>query len=128
MVRKVTWFMLPTTSATLIQLPIYTLVFQEPILFHFDSQRQHVLLHCDLQRQLTFSILTSRDNTLSLLYLTSSSQPHENVYSLQLFSSLFYLFGLTCYSLEHNHRNFVIPPKETNNQRGRRHVPPNTHY
>ena len=37
--------------------------------FYFDSQRQTALLHCDLQRQLTLSILTSRDNTLSFSYI-----------------------------------------------------------
>ena len=158
LVWKVTWFVLTTTSATLILSRDFGADCMTRIAsifsrlsrthsFHFDSQR-HFLLHCNLQRQLTsfhfdlqrqltlliltyrvntlsyifhlqsqhtlsyfrlqsqhtFSISTHRDNTLfytatyrdntlSLLHLTSSSQPHENVYSLQLFSSLFYLFG-----------------------------------
>ena len=81
LVRKVTWLVLTTTSATFCfvhleptvwqGLPIYILVFQEL-----------TLLHCDLQRQ----------NTLSYI-LTSSSQPHENVYILQPFIFLFCLFG-----------------------------------
>ena len=54
---------------------------------HFSVVRQHGLLHCDLQRQLTLSILTRRDNTHTLSYiLTSSTQLHENVYILQPFS------------------------------------------
>ena len=89
LVRKVTWLVLTTTSATLIFFSrdfgadcmtriayIYSRLSRTHS-FHFDSQRQHALSHCDLQRQLALSILTSRDNTLSLLHLTSSSQPHE---------------------------------------------------
>ena len=88
LVRKVTWLVLTTTSEILILshdfgadcmtriVYIYS-CFSKTHSFHFDSQRQHALIHCDLQRQLTLSILTSRDNTLPLLHLTSSSQPHE---------------------------------------------------
>ena len=68
LVRKVTWLVLKPTSVTLIfpahleptawqRLPIYTLVFQELILFHSDFQRQHCRsLHCDLQWQYTLSL------------------------------------------------------------------------
>ena len=91
LVRKVTWLVLTTTSATLILSRAFgadcmrKIAFQELILFHLKLQRKHTLsLHCDLQRQ----------HTLCLSYiLTSSSQPHENVYILQPFSFLFYLFG-----------------------------------
>ena len=152
LVRKVTWFVPTTTSATLIleptawqRLHLYTLIFQELILFHCDFQRQHShsfccdfhrqhshsfycdfhrqhshSFHCDFQRQhshsfhcdflrqhshslfllwlpetaLFFSPLRLTETTQSLSYiLTSSSQPHENVYILQPFSFLFYLFG-----------------------------------
>ena len=69
-----------------------------------------------LRLTLTFSYtVTSRDNTHThslSLSLTSSTQPHEKVYISQLFSSLFYLYGQTCSSLENNHRNFVKPPRE----------------
>ena len=88
LIRKVTLLVLTTTSASLI-LPrafgadcmtriayIYSRLSRIHS-FHFDSQGQHTLLHCDLQGQLTLSILTSRDNTHSLIHLTSSSQPHE---------------------------------------------------
>ena len=47
-------------------------------LSYFPLQRQHTLLHCDLQRH----------HTPFLSYiLTSSSQPHENVYIFNLFLS-----------------------------------------
>ena len=139
LVRNVTWLVLTTTSATLIMsrdfgadcmtriVNIYsrlsrthsfpfwltettrslTLWLTETIhSFHFDFQRQH---------------------TLSLSYIWLPAINPRNVYSLQLFSSLFYLYVKTCSSLENNHRNFVKPPKETNNQHGRRHVPPDIH-
>ena len=103
LVRKVTWLVLTTTSATLILsryfggdcmtriTNIYSRLSRTHS-FHFDSQRQHTLLHCDLQKQLTLSILTSRDSTLSLTLDFLHSNP-RNVFSLQLFSSLFYLYG-----------------------------------
>ena len=91
LVRKVTWFVFTTTSATLIffpailettawqELPINTLVFQELILFHFNSQRQYTLLHCDIQTRLTLSVSTYRDNThflsLSLTFDFQQSIP-----------------------------------------------------
>ena len=74
LVRKVTWLVLTTTSSTLILsldfgadcitriAYIYSRLSRTHS-FHFDSQRQHALLHCDLQRQLTLSILTQKDNT-----------------------------------------------------------------
>ena len=89
-VKKVTWLVLTTTFATLIlsrdfgadcvtRIAYIYSCFSRTHSFHFDSQRQHTLLHRDSQRQLTLSFLTSRDNTLSLslLHLTSSSQLHE---------------------------------------------------
>ena len=94
LVRKVTWLVLTTTSVTLIlscafgadcmttianinsRLPsTHSLTLRLTEMthsLHFDSQRQH---------------------TLSLLHLTSSSQPHENVYILQPFSFLSCLFS-----------------------------------
>ena len=80
LVRKVTKFVLKTKSATLIFFPrfwsrLMTRIayicsrLSRTLSFHFDSQRQHALLHCDLQRQLTLSILTSTDNSLSLSYI-----------------------------------------------------------
>ena len=92
LVRKVTWFMLSTTSAPLILSctfgtdhmtrisHIYSWRTITHSLFHFDFQRQHSfssiltsrdstlsLFHFDYQRQHSFSsILTTRDSTLSL--------------------------------------------------------------
>ena len=130
LVRKVTWLLHTTTSATLISSCAFGADCMTRIAyiyshlsrthsFHFGSQRQHTLLHCDLQRQLTFSILTSTDNILSLTFDFQQSTP-QNVYSLQLLSSLFYLYSETCSSLENNHRNFIKPLKEPNNLHRRR--------
>ena len=77
LVRKVTWLVLTIMSATLILWRDFRVDYMTRIAyiyshlsrnhsFHFDSQRQHALLHYDLQRQLTLSILTYRDNTHSL--------------------------------------------------------------
>ena len=99
LVRKVTWFVLTTTSATLILSHdfgadcmtriayIYSHLWRTHS-FHFDSQRQHTLLHCDLLRQLTFSILISRDNTLSLLHFDfQQSIPRKCIH----FTTFFFL-------------------------------------
>ena len=77
-------------------------------------------LDCDLQRRHTlFHIFTYRDSIHSLSYiLTSSSQPHENVYILQPFSFLFCFFGLTSSSLEHSLRNFIKPQKRQTTNMG----------
>ena len=64
----------------------YIATYRNNILSYSDLQRQHTLLHCDLQRQHTLSPSLSN-------ILTSSSQPHENVYLLQPFSFLLCLFG-----------------------------------
>ena len=76
LVKKVMWLVLTTTSATLILSHDFGADYMTRIAdiysclsrthsFHFDSQRQHTHLYCNLQRQLTSSISTHRDNTLS---------------------------------------------------------------
>ena len=94
LVRKVTWFVLTTTSATMILSRA----------FGADCMTRITYIYSPLPRARFFFILISRDNTLSLSplqltetthflslsnILTSSCQPHENVYILQPFSFLF---------------------------------------
>ena len=97
LVKKVTWLVLTTTSVTLIFVPriwsrlhdkdcLYILLFSKNSFFSIVTSRNSTvsLSHCDLINTLSY-IATSEDNSLSLSHthiLTSSSQPHENVYIL----------------------------------------------
>ena len=146
LVRKVTWLVLTTTSATLILSRAFGADRMTRIAYIYSLPRTHYL-HCDFQRQhthththtlslslslsLSFHIFTYRNSThththththtysLSLSYiLTSSNQPYENVYILQPFSFQFYLFGKTSSSLEHSLKNFVKPQKRQITNRG----------
>ena len=98
LVRKIMCFLLTTTSTTLIlsrtfganQMTrisyIYSHLPRTNSLTFFTSR--------DSTLSLILSIVTSRDCSYSLSYiLTSSSQPHDNVYILQPFSFLFCLFS-----------------------------------
>ena len=141
---------------------------------HFDSQRQHTLIHIftyrDSTLSLILSIVTSRDSTHSLSYIltsrdnalsfTFSLTETAHTYSLSLslslylslslslslsllhfhfqqstprkcihsatFSFLVLLFWLDFFQLRTQRQKFRQTPKETNNQHGRRHVPPRT--
>ena len=76
LVRKVTWLVLTTTSATLI-------LFRDLTRIAYIYSRLSISTHNTLSYTATykdnslFSILTSRDNTHSLLHLTPSNQPYE---------------------------------------------------
>ena len=83
LVRKVTWLVLTTRSATLILSCVFGANCMTRIAYIYSPlPRTHSLtlrltdtthsLHFDSQRQ----------HTLSLLRLTSNGQPHENVYIL----------------------------------------------
>ena len=105
LVRKVTLFVLTTTSATSILSCefgadcmtrisyIYSRLLRTHS-FHFDSQRQHTLLHCDLQRQLTFHFDSRKQNTLLHCdlkrQLTLSILTHrDNTHTLSLLHFVF---------------------------------------
>ena len=108
--RKTTWFVLTTTSATLILSRdfgadcmtsiayIYSRLSRTHS-FHFNSQRKHALLHCDLQRQLILSILTHRDNThthththtLSITFDFQQSTPRKCILSATIFFLVLHL-------------------------------------
>ena len=117
--RKVTLLVLTTTSATLILSRdfgadcmtriacIYSRLSRTHP-FHFGKQRQHALLHCDLQRQLTFSILTSRDNTLSLTFDFQQSTPRKCILS----ATIFFLVLLLRFDF-HKHRKQLQKFRQT---------------
>ena len=130
LVRKTTWLVLTTTSATLILSRVFGADCMTRIVYIYSRLPTLILFLLWLpETALSLSPfrLTETTYTLSLIHLTSNCQPHENVYIPQPFSLWTYLFDTTCSSLKNNHRNFVKPPKERNNQHGRRHVPPNIH-
>ena len=88
LVRKVTWLVLTTTSATLILsrdfgadcITRIAYIYSRLSRIHFFPfrLRDNTLSYTATYRHNSlFSILTSRDNTLSLLHLTSGIQPHE---------------------------------------------------
>ena len=110
LVRKVTWLVHTTTSAILIlsrdfgadcmtRIAYICSRLSRTHSFHFDPQRQHALLHCDLQRQLTLSILTSRDNTHSLSYIWLPAVNPTKMYTLCNYFFLVRLLRLD--SLQH---------------------------
>ena len=68
------------------ELPTYTLVFQELIL-SILTHRNNTLSYTATYRDNSLFPFWLPETTLSLLHLTSSSQPNENIYSLQLFFS-----------------------------------------
>ena len=86
LVRKITWFVLTNTSATLIFFPahlepstwqglsIYTLVFQELILSHFHLQRQHTfsLFISTSRNSLTLPLSKTQLNTRNMCAYTFS--------------------------------------------------------
>ena len=76
---------------------------------HFSS-----FLQFHFQGQHTISSVTSRENTITLLFQLTAVNRNKNVYAMQtLFSSLYFV-GETFSSLES--RNFVKPQKETNSR------------
>ena len=70
--------------------------------------------HFHLQGQHTLSSVTSREGTITLSFQLTAVYRHENVYVTQPFSYLLHHFGEIFFSFKNN-RNFVKPPKETNN-------------
>ena len=124
LVRKVTWLVLTTTSATLILSRAFGADYMTRIAYIYSRLPITHPLHCDLQRQHTlFHIFTYRGSTLTLAYiLTSSSQPPRKHSSTFFFLVL--PFWLDFFQPQTQPQKFRQTPKVTNNQHGRRHVPP----
>ena len=136
LVRKVTSFVLTTTSAILIlsrafgadcmtrisymysRLPsIHSHTYLLPETTHSHS------LHCNLH---SLKFFTYRDSTLSFLHFDfQQSTPRKCIHS----TTFFFLvppFRLHFFQPRTQPQKFRQTPKETNNQYGRRHVPPRT--
>ena len=104
LVRKVSWLVLTIMSATLILSRdfgadcmtriayIYSRLSRTHS-FHFNSQRQHALLYCNLQRQLTLFPFWLPEKTHSLSYIWLPAVNPMKCNLSALFSSLFYLYG-----------------------------------
>ena len=126
LVRKVTWFVLTTTSAPLI--------FSRA--FGADHMTRIVYIYSRLPRTHSH-ILTSRDSTLSLFFSTSRNNlwpcqlvRHNSIRVtwVRIHSATFFLpvlsFRLDLFQPRKQPQKFRQIPKETNNQHGSRHVPP----
>ena len=93
LVRKVTWLVLTTTSATLIFVPcIWSRLHDKDCLYILSSSK-HSLSY----------IVISRDNTLSRTFWL----PAVNSTKMYIFCNLFLSCPAFSVRLEHNHRNFV---------------------
>ena len=131
LIRKVTWFVLTTTPATLILSRdfgadcitrvayIYSRLSRThsfSIWTYRDNTHTHSLsLHCDLQKQ----------HALSLIFW----HPAINPTKMYTFYNLFFLvlpFRLDLLQLPTQPQKFRQTPKKTNNQHGRRHMPSST--
>ena len=99
-------------------LSIYTLIFQELILSHFDLQRQHSLsLHFWLP-ETAWPCQLVRHNSIHVTWVY--------IHSATFFFPVL-PFQLDLFQLRTQPQKFCQTPKETNNQHGRRHVPPRIH-
>ena len=143
-VRKVTWFVPTTTSATLILSCAFGANWMTRIAYiYFCLRRTHSFSHFDSQRQHTltlslFYVLTSRDSILSLslnlsLSLSFSLSLHllTHVTWVRIHSATFLflvlLFQLDFFQPRTQPQKYRQTPKKTNNQHGRRHIPPRIH-
>ena len=128
LVRKVTWFVLTTTSAPLIFIPhIWSRPHDKDCLYILSSSKN-----------LFSHILTSRDSTLSSFQFPEIAWPcqlvrHNSVRVtwVRIHSATFFLsvlpFRLDLFQSRIQLQKFRQIPKETNNQHGRRHVPLRIH-
>ena len=115
LVRKISWFVLTTTSATLILSRV----------FGADHITRIAYIYSRLTRthSLTFS-LTETAHTLSLLHFDfQQSTPRKCILSATFFFPVL-PFRLDLFQPRIQPQKFHQSQKETNNQRGRRHVPP----
>ena len=153
LVSKIMWFVLTTMSTTLILsrtfgadrmtriANIYSHLPRTHSL-HFDLQRQHthslslsLSLHFDLQRQHTLSlslslslfILTSRNSFTLPVSKTQINTRNMGAYTFSNFFLCCSAFSVRFVPASNTASEISTNPKETNNQRGRRHIPPRIH-
>ena len=104
--RKTTWLVLTTTSATSILSLVFGPYCMTKIVYTYSRLPTLILFHIFTYRVNTLFPLWLPERTLSHFHIWFPPvNRHENVYSLQQFSSLLYFFGETFSCLEH--RNFV---------------------
>ena len=119
LVRKVTWLVLTTTSATLILSRAFGADCVTRIAYIYSRLPSTHYLHFELQRHHTFSIWTYRDNTLSLSYIfmSSTQPPRKCIHSISFFF-LVLPFRLDLLQPRTQSQKFRQTPKETTNQHG----------
>ena len=129
LVRKVTWLVLITTFSTLMLSRTFGADCMTRIAYiysrlprthslHFDFQRQHINTHTH-----TLSLSLSLFLSLSLLHFDfQQSTLRKCIHSATFFFPVL-LFRLEFFQSRTQPQKF---PKETNDQHGRRHVPPRT--
>ena len=132
LVRKVTWLVLTTTSATLILSRAFEANCMTRIAYiysHFPSTCSLTFFtYRDSTLSLILSIATYRDNTLSLLHFNfQHSTPWKCIHSVTFFF-LVLPFQLELLQPWTQPQKFHQTPKEKNNQHGRRHIPPRICY
>ena len=112
-VRKVTWLVLITTSATLIFVPrIWNRLYDKDCLYILSSSKH------------SFSyIVISRDNTHSFSYVLTSSTKMYTFRNLFLSCSA---FSIRLLPSSNTASEISQTPKEITNQHGRRHMPSST--
>ena len=138
LVRKVTWFVLTNASAPLILSYAFGADHMTRIAYIYSClPRTHSLIFWLPETAFSLShILTSRNSTLSLYFwLPETAWPcqlvrHDSIHVtwVCLHSATFFLpvlpFWLDLFQPQTQPQKFCQTPKETNNQHGRRHVPP----
>ena len=117
LVRKITRFVLTTTSATLILSCAFGADCMTRIAYICSRlPRTHSLSHFHLQRQ----------HSLSVWHFDfQQSTPRKCIHSATFFF-LVLPFRLDFFQSRTQPRKFLQTPKETNNQRGRKHMPSST--
>ena len=127
LVREVSWLVLTTMSTTLILSRAFGANYLTKIAYIYSRLPRTYSLHCDLQSQhAPFHIFTYRDSTLSLSLLHfdfQQSNPRKCIHSATFFF-LVLPFRFDLHQPRTQLQKFRQTPKETNNQHGRKHVPP----
>ena len=125
---KITWLVLTITSSTSILSSVYGAYYMTRIvykyshlptlcIFPFSLTVSTHSFQCDIQREHSHSQFRLTESTHSSYFFyiwLPAVNRHENVYSIQPFSSLLYFFDETFSSLEH--KSFVKPQKGTNSR------------
>ena len=144
LVRKVTWFVLTTTLASLILSRAFGAIHTMKIAYIYSRLPRTLILSIFTYRVNTLSlshILTYRDSSLSLsLFISTSrnsltlpvSKTQFNTGNMDAYTFCNFFLSCSAFTVRllpasNQPQKFCQTPKETNNQHGRRHVPPRIH-